>query len=39
VELEKLAAVRGTRWTIEEDIQSAKRESGLDEYETRGWVG
>jgi SRSO17 transposase len=37
--LEKLAAVRGTRWTIEEDIQSAKGECGLDEYETRGWVG
>jgi SRSO17 transposase len=39
VPLEKLAAVRGTRWTIEEDIQSAKGECGLDEYETRGWVG
>jgi SRSO17 transposase len=39
VALEKLAAVRGTRWTIEEDIQSAKGECGLDEYETRGWVG
>jgi SRSO17 transposase len=37
--LEKLAAVRGTRWTIEEDIQSGKGECGLDEYETRGWVG
>jgi SRSO17 transposase len=36
---ERLAAVRGTRWTIEEDIQSAKGECGLDEYETRGWVG
>ena len=39
VPLEKVAAVRGTRWTIEEDIQSAKGECGLDEYETRGWVG
>jgi SRSO17 transposase len=37
--LEKLAQVRGTRWTIEEDIQSGKGECGLDEYETRGWVG
>jgi SRSO17 transposase len=37
--LEKLASVRGTRWTIEEDIQSGKGECGLDEYETRGWVG
>src|SRR5262249_51300025 len=39
VPLEKLAAVRGTRWTIEEDIQSAKGECGLDECETGGWVG
>jgi SRSO17 transposase len=39
VALERLASVRGTRWTIEEDIQSAKGECGLDEYETRGWVG
>lgn len=37
--LEKVAQVRGTRWTIEEDIASAKGECGLDEYETRGWVG
>jgi SRSO17 transposase len=39
VPLLKLAHVRATRWTIEEDIQSAKGECGLDEYETRGWVG
>jgi SRSO17 transposase len=39
VALEKVAAVRGTRWTVEEDIQSGKGECGLDEYETRGWVG
>jgi SRSO17 transposase len=37
--LRKVAEVRATRWTIEEDIQSAKGECGLDEYETRGWVG
>jgi SRSO17 transposase len=37
--LEKLAQIRGTRWTIEEDIKSGKGECGLDEYETRGWVG
>jgi SRSO17 transposase len=37
--LEKLAQVRGTRWSIEEDIQSGKGECGLDEYETRGWEG
>jgi SRSO17 transposase len=39
VGLEKLASVRGWRWTIEEDIQSCKGECGLDEYETRGWRG
>jgi SRSO17 transposase len=39
VPLLKLAQVRATRWTIEEDIQSAKGECGLDEYETRGWTG
>jgi SRSO17 transposase len=39
VPLAKVAQVRATRWTIEEDIQSAKGECGLDEYETRGWVG
>ncbi len=37
--LTKLAQVRACRWTIEEDIESAKGECGLDEYETRGWVG
>lgn len=36
---EKLAEVRGRRWTIEEDFQCGKGECGLDEYETRGWVG
>lgn len=39
VPLLKLAQVRATRWTIEEDIQTAKGECGLDEYETRGWIG
>jgi len=39
VPLSKLAQVRATRWTIEEDIQTAKGECGLDEYETRGWIG
>jgi SRSO17 transposase len=39
VPLLKLAQVRATRWTIEEDIKIAKGECGLDEYETRGWVG
>jgi len=39
VPLQKLVEVRGCRWTIEEDIQSGKGECGLDEYETRGWLG
>ncbi|QDV34390.1 hypothetical protein [Tautonia plasticadhaerens] len=39
VPLPKLAQVRATRWTTEEDIQSAEGECGLDEYETRGWAG
>jgi SRSO17 transposase len=39
VPLLKLAQVRATRWTIEEDIKSGKGECGLDEYETRGWRG
>ncbi len=39
VPLLKLAQVRATRWTIEEDIKSAKGQCGLDEYETRGWSG
>jgi SRSO17 transposase len=39
VPLLKLAKVRATRWTIEEDIKSGKGQCGLDEYETRGWSG
>jgi SRSO17 transposase len=39
VPLLKLAQVRATRWTIEEDIKAGKGQCGLDEYETRGWSG
>lgn len=39
IDLDKLAQIRGLRWTIEEDFQTGKGECGLDEYETRGWVG
>ena len=39
VPLRKVAEVGGTRWSIEEDFQTGKGECGLDEYETRGWVG
>jgi SRSO17 transposase len=39
VRLDRLAAVGGSRWTIEQNFQAAKGGCGLDEYETRGWVG
>jgi SRSO17 transposase len=39
VPLVRLAEVRASRWTIEQDIQGGKGECGLDEYETRGWTG
>jgi len=39
VPLQRVAAQRALRWTIEQDIQAGKGESGLDEYETRGWTG
>jgi SRSO17 transposase len=39
VPLEKLACVRGSHWSVEQSFEAAKGECGLDEYETRGWVG
>lgn len=39
VPLTELASIRSKRWAIEQDFQSGKGECGLDEYETRGWVG
>ncbi len=39
IPLKRLAEQRSLRWTIEQDIQAGKGESGLDEYETRGWIG
>lgn len=39
IPLEKVAQVGGTRWSIEQDFQAGKGECGLDEYETRGWIG
>lgn len=39
VKLQRLAEVGGSRWTIEQDFQAGKGECGLDEYETRGWIG
>jgi SRSO17 transposase len=39
IPLRKLAEVAGCRWCVEMDFQCGKGECGLDEYETRGWVG
>lgn len=39
VPLERLAQVRGGHWSVEQGFEAAKGECGLDEYETRGWVG
>jgi SRSO17 transposase len=39
VALAVVAGIRSKRWSIEQDFQSGKGECGLDEYETRGWVG
>ena len=39
VGLQRLAEQRACRWSIEEDIKAGKGECGLDEYETRGWIG
>jgi SRSO17 transposase len=39
VGLEKLAQVRGQHWSVEQSFEAGKGECGLDEYETRGWVG
>lgn len=38
-DLATLARVVGTRWTVEESIQVAKGEVGLDHYEVRSWTG
>jgi SRSO17 transposase len=39
IPLHRLAQQRALRWTIEEDIKAGKGQCGLDEYETRGWIG
>ncbi len=36
--LAEMVRVAGRRWTIEESIEMAKGEAGLDEYEVRRWV-
>ena len=37
--LETLAYVGGSRWRIETEFETEKGDVGLDEYETRTWVG
>jgi SRSO17 transposase len=37
--LAELVRVAGTRWAIEEGLQAAKGEVGLDQYEVRRWDG
>lgn len=37
--LADLVRVAGTRWTVEESIETAKGEVGLDHYEVRSWTG
>jgi SRSO17 transposase len=37
--LVELVRVAGTRWTVEESIQTAKGEVGLDHYEVRSFTG
>jgi SRSO17 transposase len=37
--LEEQVRVAGMRWTVEECIQTAKGEVGLDHYEVRSWTG
>lgn len=37
--LAELVRVAGTRWAIEECIEAAKGEVGLDQYEVRKWAG
>jgi SRSO17 transposase len=37
--LTALVRVAGMRWTVEESIQTAKGEVGLDHYEVRSWTG
>jgi SRSO17 transposase len=34
-----MVAIAGRRWTVEESLQLAKGEVGLDQYEVRHWVG
>ena len=37
--LTEMVRVAGMRWTVEESLQTAKGEVGLDHYEVRRWTG
>ena len=37
--LTKIVEVAGTRWAVEESLETAKGEVGLDQYEVRKWMG
>ena len=37
--LQRLVQVAGTRWAVEESLETAKGEVGLDQYEVRKWPG
>ena len=37
--IEKLAAIEGHRWSVEDAFETAKNEFGLDHNETRSWHG
>jgi SRSO17 transposase len=37
--LQKLVWVAGTRWAVEETLETGKGEVGLDQYEVRKWTG
>lgn len=39
ISIEKLVAVEGHRWAIEDSFEAAKNELGLDHNETRSWHG
>ena len=37
--LQHIVEVAGQRWKVEEAIERAKGEGGLDQYEVRSWTG
>jgi SRSO17 transposase len=37
--LEEVVQVAGSRWTMGGNVEAAKREVGLDDYEVRSWTG